>query len=67
MIHLIASNGKYLMNKDGDNKFFSKEIYLAVNDSADNYTEVDETVKETYEKEQEEKLKASMEEKTTNE
>lgn len=61
MTHIKAAEGKYFMNKNGELKFFASELYLAVNDSADNYEEVDEEVKNTIEAEQEEKTKKELE------
>lgn len=35
---------------DGEERIFSKEVYLGTNDSADNWMEVDEDYKSAYEK-----------------
>ena len=61
MTHLKAEDGKYYMNKNGETKYFSKELFLAVNDSEDNYEVVDEATKTTIEAEQEEKAKKELE------
>ena len=61
MTHLKAEDGKYFMNKNGEAKYFSKELFLAVNDSEDNYEVVDEATKTTIEAEQEEKAKKELE------
>lgn len=61
MTHLKAEDGKYFMNKNGETKYFATELFLAVNDSEDNYEVVDETTKATIEAEQEEKAKKEME------
>lgn len=60
MTHLKAEDGKYFMNKNGETKYFATELFLAVNDSEDNYEVVDETTKATIEAEQEEKAKKEM-------
>lgn len=61
MTHLKAEDGKYFMNKNGETKYFATELFLAVNDSEDNYEVVDEATKATIEAEQEEKAKKEME------
>ena len=61
MTHLKAEDGKYFMNKNGETKYFATELFLAVNDSEDNYEVVDESTKATIEAEQEEKAKKEME------
>lgn len=35
---------------DGEERIFSKEVYLGTNDSADNWMEVDDEFKSNYEK-----------------
>lgn len=60
MTHLKAEDGKYFMNKNGETKYFATELFLAVNDSEDNYEVVDESTKATIEAEQEEKAKKEM-------
>lgn len=60
MTHLKAEDGKYFMNKNGETKYFATELFLAVNDSEDNYEVVDEATKATIEAEQEEKAKKEM-------
>lgn len=37
---------------DGEERIFSKEVYLGTNDSADNWIEVDDDFKSAYEKSQ---------------
>lgn len=60
MTHLKAEDGKYFMNKNGETKYFATELFLAVNDSEDNYEVVDESTKATIEAEQEENAKKEM-------
>lgn len=51
MTSLVAEDNLWLTNKedtDLTNRIFSKEIYLAVTDSVDNYTEVDQTKYDEY-------------------
>ena len=54
---LIADDGKYLTEKnDTESKGFYKRLLLGNGNNADNYIEVDEAVKATFEAEQDENI-----------
>lgn len=56
---LIADEGKVFILKDESEEapIFAKVIFLGINDSADNYEQVDESVRDEWEAEQEKKQK----------
>ena len=60
MLRMVKPSGELWLTRknvaDGEERIFSKEVYLGTNDSADNWMEVDDEFKKDYEKSQQEQL-----------
>ena len=54
MLRMVKPSGELWLTRkdvaDGEERIFSKEVYLGTNDSADNWIEVDDEFKKDYEK-----------------
>ena len=54
MLRMVKPSGELWLTRkdvaDGEERIFSKEVYLGTNDSADNWMEVDDEFKKDYEK-----------------
>lgn len=54
MLRMVKPSGELWLTRkdvaDGEERIFSKEVYLGTNDSADNWIEVDDDFKKDYEK-----------------
>lgn len=54
MLRMLKPSGELWLTRknvaDGEERIFSKEVYLGTNDSADNWMEVDDEFKKNYEK-----------------
>lgn len=54
MLRMVKPSGELWLTRknvaEGEERVFSKEVYLGTNDSADNWMEVDDAFKSDYEK-----------------
>lgn len=54
VLRMVKPSGELWLTRkdvaDGEERIFSKEVYLGTNDSADNWIEVDDEFKKDYEK-----------------
>ena len=54
MLRMVKPSGELWLTRkevaDGEERIFSKEVYLGTNDSVDNWMEVDDEFKKDYEK-----------------